>query len=77
MFFFAVQQLQFLGHELTPQGIKQCEDNIEAIMQASPPTNITSLRSLLGLLTYYVKFVPNFATIVEPLHVLLRKDVPF
>ena len=46
-------------------------------MQASPPTDITSLSLLIGLLTYYLKFVPNFATIVEPLHALLRKDVSF
>lgn len=33
-------------------------------------------RSLLDLLTYRFKFIPNFATIVRPLHVHLRKDVP-
>lgn len=42
---FLAQQLNFFGHELTPQGIRPCKDNMDAIMQASTPTDVTSLRS--------------------------------
>lgn len=45
-------------------------------MEASR-TDVTSLHSLLVLLAYYLNVVPNFATIVEPLHSLLREGVSF
>ena len=43
-------------------------------MEASSPTNVTELKSYLGLLNYYGKFLPNLATILHPLHDLLQKD---
>ncbi|KAL9975232.1 hypothetical protein ACROYT_G012366 [Oculina patagonica] len=41
------------------------------------PTNVTELKSYLGLLNYYDKFVPELATILRPLHDLLQKDAPW
>ena len=38
------------------------------------PTNVTELKSFLGLLNYYHKFLPDLATLLAPLHQLLRKD---
>ena len=43
-------------------------------MQAKSPTNVTELKSYLGLLHYYGKFLPNLATTLHPLHDLLQKD---
>lgn len=37
--------------------------------------NVTELKSYLGLLNYYNKFLPNLATVLAPLHELLRQDV--
>ena len=46
-------------------------------MQAKSPTNVTELKSYLGLLNYYGKFLPNLATTLHPLHDLLQKDRPW
>ena len=46
---------------------------LEAIQQAPTPTNTTELRSFLGLLNYYGKFIPNLATMIHPLNTLLRQ----
>ena len=40
----------------------------------STPTNVTELKSFLGLLNYYHKLLPDVATVLAPLHLLLRKD---
>jgi len=41
------------------------------------PTNVSKLRTLLGITSYYRKFVANYAMTAEPLYRLLRKDIPF
>ena len=40
------------------------------------PTNIQELRSFLGLLNYYGKFIPNLATLIHPLNELLQLPLP-
>ena len=45
-----------------------------AIDRAPAPTNVQELRSFLGLLNYYGKFLPNLATILHPLNALLQAD---
>ena len=39
------------------------------------PTNVSSLRSFLGSIQFYSKFLPNLSTVTEPLHHLTRKNV--
>ena len=43
-------------------------------MSAPLPRNVQQLRSFLGLLNYYGKFIPNLASIIHPLNALLRND---
>ena len=69
--------LEFLGHWIDQHGIRPLPQKMEAIMEASSPTNVTELKSYLGLLNYYGKFLPNLATILHPLHDLLQKDRPW
>ncbi|XDV12346.1 hypothetical protein PO909_001044 [Leuciscus waleckii] len=66
--------LRFLGHMVNGNGIQPDEDHLQAIMQAPAPTDVTSLRSFLGMLSWYNKFIPNYATLVEPLRACLRQD---
>ena len=46
-------------------------------MNAPSPKNLHELRSLLGLINYYGKFIPNLATILHPLNDLLKDSVPW
>ena len=71
---FLQSSVTFLGHRVDADGIHTTEDKLQAIVQAPAPKNIQELRSSLGLINYYGKFIPNAATILHPLNDLLRKE---
>ena len=46
---------------------------VDAIKNAPEPNDVSQLRAFLGMLNYYHRFLPHVATVLEPLHQLLRK----
>ena len=72
---FAQNRVSFLGYDLDGEGIHVSEDRIKAIQGLREPNNVTELKSVLGILTYYAKFVKNYAQLANPLYELLRKEV--
>ena len=72
---FMQKEVEYLGHIVDAQGLHPVEKKVKAIMDAPTPTNVTELKAYLGLLNYYNKFLPNLATLLAPLHELLRHDV--
>lgn len=72
-----VKSLDFLGHQLSVNGIKPTENRMQAIKQFRPPTTVAELRSFLGLVTYVGRFVPNLASKTDPLRSLLRAGSVF
>ena len=67
--------LECLGHRVDAAGFHPVETKVKAIQEAPAPKTPTELRSFLGMLNFYGKFVPNLSSILEPPHSLLRKDV--
>ena len=74
-FQFLQPAVEYLGHRVDAEGIHTAEGKKIAILQAPQPQNLQQLRSFLGLLNYYGKFIPNLATLLQPLHCLLRHEV--
>ncbi|XP_039887198.1 uncharacterized protein K02A2.6-like [Simochromis diagramma] len=72
---FMQEKVEYLGHIVDAQGLHPVEKKVKAIMDAPTPTNVTELKAYLGLLNYYNKFLPNLATLLAPLHELLRHEV--
>ena len=70
---FMVRSVPYLGHVIDGEGIHPLSEKVEAIRQAPTPKNVTELKSYLGLLTYYGKFLPNLSTRLAPLYLLLRQ----
>nr|XP_055067930.1 uncharacterized protein K02A2.6-like [Misgurnus anguillicaudatus] len=69
---FKMQSLKFLGHTISKDGLHPDPDNVAAVMHAPAPHDMASLRSFLGLTSWYSKFLPDYATEVEPLREVLR-----
>ena len=57
------------------QGIQPDPAKTRAIQEAPLPTNVSELKSFLGVCGYVSKFIPNYADLVEPLRRLTRKSV--
>ncbi|PAA74010.1 hypothetical protein BOX15_Mlig016504g5, partial [Macrostomum lignano] len=70
-----LKELHYLGHVVTPDGLKTCEDKIAQIRDWPVPQSVTQLRQFLGLANYYHKFVDGYAGVAAPLHALTRKDI--
>ncbi|CAB4030227.1 Transposon Tf2-9 poly, partial [Paramuricea clavata] len=74
---FGVSNLTFFGHEVSASGVSPDTKKVEAIREARVPTNAAEVRSFLGLATYCSRFIPNFATVADPLRLLTRKSTPW
>ena len=72
---FSKSGIKFLGYEIDSKGLHVSSNKIDAIISMAKPTNQTELKSFLGMLNYYSKFIKNYASIVSPLYELLKKDV--
>ncbi|GBG92879.1 hypothetical protein CBR_g57606 [Chara braunii] len=74
---FARQELEYLGHYVTPQGIRPLADKIKAIYVWPEPTNTTDVRSFMGLAGYYQRFITGYSRIAAPMTRFQSPKVPF
>lgn len=71
---FFRSSVEYLGHVINAEGLHTAPSKVAAVVDAPPPQNISQLRSFLGLLNYYGRFIPNLSSLLQPLHELLRQD---
>ena len=71
------KEVSFLCHIVSAYGIRVDLAKNEAVVSWKPPRNVTEVRSFLGLVGYYRRFVQGFSIIASPLTRLLRKGVKF
>jgi len=67
--------VQYLGHRIDAQGVHTTPDKIAAIQEAPTPQNVKQLRSFLGLVQYYGKFIANMSSLLHPMYQLLKANV--
>nr|GEV65398.1 hypothetical protein CTI12_AA187700 [Tanacetum cinerariifolium] len=73
-FSFAQDEVEFLGHKIKDGGLMMDGAKIKAIQDWEPPTKVTELRSFLGLVNYYRRFIMGYSAIASPLTDLLKKN---
>ena len=74
---FFAPEVTYLGYRINAEGLQPTDKKVQAIIAAPAPTSVSELKSFLGLVNYYGKFLPNLSTVLAPLHKLLRKDCPW
>ena len=74
---FWLQDVVFLGHVVSGEGIRVDPKKVEAVVNWSRPTSVSEIRSFLGLASYYRRFIPGFSSIALPMTKLIWKNVKF
>ena len=69
--------ISFLGHVVSKNGVATDPEKVQAVADWPVPTNVTEVRSFLGLCSYYRRFVRDFACVAGPLHALTGKYAKF
>lgn len=71
------EEVEYLGYCVSATGVSTSPKKVTAVQNYPVPSDVKSLRSFLGLVSYYQRFVPNFAIVANPLFALTRKDAPY
>ena len=74
---FVCKEVEYLGHFITPDGLKPNPRLVTAVKEFPVPRNAREVRQFLGLSSYYRRFIPLFAKIARPLHELTRNGAEF
>ena len=70
---FLLPQVEYLGHHISEKWFQPAAQKLKAIVEAPTPNNVSQLKSVLGIINYYSKFLPNLCTQLAPLYSLLQK----
>ena len=70
---FGVNELKFMGHIISGEGVALDPDRMQAIKTFPPPACKQSLQRFLGVVNYVSKYIPNFSDETKPLRDLLKK----
>ena len=74
---FRKEEISFLGHIVSKDGIKPDPSKLDAIRQMEDPRDVPELRRWLRMVNYLGRFLPDRSTVLTPLNDLLHKDTPW
>ena len=72
---FLQSSVVYLGHLIDSAGLHPTLDKLAAVRDAPPPKDAVALKSFLGLIMFYSRFMPHHSTVLAPLNNLLKKNV--
>lgn len=69
---FGAQEVNFLGHKISADGVMPLPEKVQAIKDVSEPNDIKSFKRFLGMINFYHRFLPKIALLQIPLQKVLR-----
>lgn len=70
-------EITFMGHRISDKGIAPTSEKVQAILDLQPPTDVTGVRRLCGMVQYLARYLSNLSDILSPITKLTKKDTPF
>ena len=74
---FWLTEVKFLGHVVSTSGVSVDPEKVEAVMISERPKSVFEIRSFLGLVVYYRRFIEDFSRLATPMTRLTQKEVKF
>jgi hypothetical protein len=74
---FWLKEVSFLGHIISEGGISVDPSKVKDVLSWNTPQNILDIRSVLGLVGYYRRFIEGFSKISKPMTELLENSKTF
>jgi hypothetical protein len=74
---FWLREISFLGHIVSNGGISVDPSKEKDVLNWKPPTTVFEIRSFLGLVGYYRRFIEGFSKLAKPMTTLLEKNAKF
>nr|GEV07478.1 DNA-directed DNA polymerase [Tanacetum cinerariifolium] len=74
---FMVKEGIVLGHKISNQGIEVDKAKVDVISKLPHLTTVKGIRSFLGHVGFYCRFIKDFSKITRPMTRLLEKDTLF
>lgn len=63
-----IPEVEYLGHSISAEGGHPVKEKVHAVFEAPRPQNVSQLRSFIGMVNYYAKFLSNLAMLLRPLY---------
>ena len=74
---FAKSELDFLGYKISAEGLRPTDEKVKKVREWPAPKKLHDLRSFLGFVNFYRKFIPNYSEVAKPLHDLTKKEAVY
>jgi hypothetical protein len=74
---FWISEVLFLGHIIKRDGLVVDPKKVEAILDWNAPKDVRGIKSFIGMVGYYRRFIEGFSKIARPMTALLAKKVEF
>ncbi|WVZ80864.1 LOW QUALITY PROTEIN: hypothetical protein U9M48_028306 [Paspalum notatum var. saurae] len=74
---FWLKEVSFLGHILSEKGVAVDPSKVEDVLNWKQPETVTEIRSFLGLVGYYRRFIKDFSKTAKPMTSLTKKNTKY
>ena len=58
-------EVEYLGYIISAKGLQPTTKKVEAVQKAPAPTDVSQLKSFVGLINYYGKFLPDLSHVLQ------------